>query len=171
MRWHALHAFADTFNGYYKNGTEGTRDYRYFAGLYVILRIVPSLAGLGLSKQYYFMVVITCCAIVSLLFALLRPYKSDWINIWDSVLFASLTFALLWVVYSLYVASLPFEVVGVIATVPLVYIITFVVHKYKTVFQKCCVFLNKCRPNPQFEPDRLLNPEEYRQLLPNAFQT
>ena len=26
VRWLALHAFADTFNGYYKNGTEGTRD-------------------------------------------------------------------------------------------------------------------------------------------------
>ena len=32
VRWLALHAFADTFNGYYKNGTEGTRDYRYFSG-------------------------------------------------------------------------------------------------------------------------------------------
>ena len=40
VRWLALHAFADTFNGYYKNGTQGTRDYRYFAGLYLILRTV-----------------------------------------------------------------------------------------------------------------------------------
>ena len=43
VRWHALHAFADTFNGYYKNGTEGTRDYRYFAGLYIMFRILPLL--------------------------------------------------------------------------------------------------------------------------------
>ena len=40
VRWHALHAFADTFQGCYKNGTEGTKDYRYFAGLYLIFRIV-----------------------------------------------------------------------------------------------------------------------------------
>ena len=49
VRWLALHAFADAFqgyfNGYYKNGTDGTRDYRYFAGLYIIFRILPLLIG------------------------------------------------------------------------------------------------------------------------------
>ena len=43
VKWLALHAFTDTFNGYYKNGTEGTRDYRYFAGLYIIFRLLPLL--------------------------------------------------------------------------------------------------------------------------------
>ena len=31
-----LHAFADVFQGCYKNGTNGTRDCRYFAGLYTL---------------------------------------------------------------------------------------------------------------------------------------
>ena len=89
MRWHALHAFADTFNGYYKNGTEGIRDYHYFAGLYVLLRIVHSSVAavvvLRFIGPYSWMVLTICFAVVSLLFALLRPYKNNWINIWDSV--------------------------------------------------------------------------------------
>ena len=166
VRWHGLHAFADTFNGYYKNGTEGTRDYRYFAGLYVIFRILTST--INLINQYYWMVIITCSSIVSLLFAILRPYKEGWINIWDSVVFALLAFSLFWVFYARYIVSHLFEIVGVIAFVPFIYIICYVTFKYTNALQKCCAFLNKYRANPQLEPDRLLNPEEYRQLLPNV---
>ena len=32
VRWHALHIFADAFQGQYKDGTTGTPDWRYFAG-------------------------------------------------------------------------------------------------------------------------------------------
>ena len=35
IKWQFLHTFADAFQGCYKNGTNGTRDYRYFAGLYL----------------------------------------------------------------------------------------------------------------------------------------
>ena len=167
VRWLALHAFADTFNGYYKNGTEGTRDHRYFAGLYLIFRILPLLIVLRISL-YTWILRIVSCAIVSLLFALLRPYKDNWINIWDSVAFALFNFSLFWVMYAQYVASLPFEVVGAIATLPLIYIIVFIVYKYRSILQQCYVFLKTYRANPPFEPDRLINPEEYGQLLPNA---
>ena len=44
IRWQFLHTFADVFQGGYKNGTNGTWDYRYFAGLYLLLRIVLLLA-------------------------------------------------------------------------------------------------------------------------------
>ena len=173
VRWLALHAFADTFNGYYKNGTEGTRDCRYFAGLYVILRIVHSsvtaIVVLRFIGPYSWMVITICFAVVSLLFALLRPYKNNWINIWDSVVFGLLSFSYFWMVYAKYVVRLPLEVIGVIAVVPFVYIVAFILHKmYINTFKSCCVLPNKCRANPQFEPHRLHNPEEYRQLLPNA---
>ena len=39
-RWLALHAFADVFKGCYRNGTNGTKDCRYFAGLYLVLRVL-----------------------------------------------------------------------------------------------------------------------------------
>ena len=40
VRWQFLHTFADAFQGCYRNGTIGTHDYRYFAGLYLFFRIV-----------------------------------------------------------------------------------------------------------------------------------
>ena len=168
MRWLALHAFADTFNGYYKNGTEGTRDYRYFAGVYLTLRVVPLSNILGFNDAYLWMLVIPCFSVVSLLFAILRPYKNNWINFWDSVVFALIAFSFFWVMCAQYIVSLPFEVVGVIVTVPFMYIIIYVMFRYTKVLRKCCVFLNKYRANPQLEPDRPQNPEEYGQLLPNA---
>ena len=112
VRWHGLHAFADTFTGYYKNGTDGTRDYRYFAGLYLTLRVVLLLTLLAVSGPYYWMLVITCFSVTSLLFAILRPYKNNWINVWDSVTFALIAFGLLWIMYATYIANLPFEVIG-----------------------------------------------------------
>ena len=169
VRWLALHAFADTFNGYYKNGTEGTRDYRYFAGLYLMFRILPvlSISWMIIFKSNW-MIEILSYALVSLLFALLRPYKDNWINIWDSVLFGLISFSFVWVMYAEYIASLPVEVLGVISTVPLIYIVVFVVHRYRNAFRNCCAFLNRYRANPPFEPDRLINPEECGQRLPSA---
>ena len=158
VRWLALHAFADTFNGYYKNGTKGTRDYRYFAGLYVILRIVllpPN--NLGFIYQYYWILTVVCSAVTSLLFAILRPYKENWINVLDSLGFALLTFGLLFIMYAKYIASLPLEVVGVITTLPFIYIIVYVMYKHTNAFQNCYVFLNKCRANVQFGQHMLLN--------------
>ena len=36
----SLHTFMDAFQGHYKNGTNGTRDLRFFSGLYLLLRHV-----------------------------------------------------------------------------------------------------------------------------------
>ena len=168
VKWHVLHAFADTFNGYYKNGTEGTRDYRYFAGLYIMFRLLPLLLVLQIGL-YNWIIPIVSCAIASLLSALLRPYKDNWINIWDSVLFGLFSFSFFWLMYAEHTARLPFDVVGAIATVPFIYIVVFVVHRYRNVFRPRCVFLNKCRGNPLFESDRRQHSEEYRQFLPSAY--
>ena len=40
INWHPLHAFADAFNGCYKNGTNGTWDMRYFGSFYLLFRVV-----------------------------------------------------------------------------------------------------------------------------------
>ena len=157
VRWLALRAFADTFNGYYKNGTEGTRDYRYFAGLYLILRVVLQLLILGFLGPYYWLLVVICCGVASTVFAILRPYKDNNVNVWDSVLFALLTYGLMWVMYARYIASLPFEVAGAIGTTPFIFVTVYIMYKHTNAFQKCYKFLNKCRANPPLEPDRLLN--------------
>ena len=73
--------------------------------------------------------------------------------------------------YNEYIASVPLEIVGAIAFVPFVYFtvyIAYLVFCHVSILQRCQRFLRKYRTNAQLEPDRLVNPEEYRQLLPNA---
>ena len=99
----ALHAFADVLQGCYKNGINGTRDCRYFAGLYLLLRIVllPALYDGSIFCFYDEMVSIVCLVTASLLFLLFRSYKnSSWL-IWDSIAFSLFAFVLFCIMYSL----------------------------------------------------------------------
>ena len=40
LRCLPLHIFMDAFQGCYKNGTKGTRDYRFFSAVYLLLRLM-----------------------------------------------------------------------------------------------------------------------------------
>ena len=74
IRWQFLHTFADAFQGCYKNGTSGTWDCRYFAGLYLLIRIV-ALVVFIVSANYQWLIytsttpcycVLTICLLSSL---------------------------------------------------------------------------------------------------------
>ena len=79
-----LHTFIDTFQGHYKNGTNGTRDLRFFSGLYLLLRVVV-YASTVLSYQFgsyaYTTIII---AVLSVSVALAQPYKEYIYNVIDS---------------------------------------------------------------------------------------
>ena len=171
VRWDALHAFADTFQGCYKNGTEGTKDYRYFAGLYLIFRIVLLIGITNFNGSYGWFIVILSSSTASLLFALLRPYKNNWFNIWDSLVFALITLAEFSIAYTQNIATIPLQPLGTILTsAPFVYISIYVVYKvmnWTNVVQRCHFFMNK-RRTTSMEADRLVNPDEYRRLLPSV---
>jgi len=54
LRCGTLHIFMDSFQGCYKNGTSGTRDCRYFAGFYLLIRIaLMGVYALTHSIIYY----------------------------------------------------------------------------------------------------------------------
>ena len=79
-----LHTFMDTFQGHYKNGTNGTRDLRFFSGLYLLLRVVV-YASTVLSFQFGSYAYTTVfIAVLSVSVALARPYKEYIYNIIDS---------------------------------------------------------------------------------------
>ena len=165
-RWLALHAFADVFQGCYKNGTNGTRDCRYFAGLYLVLRIVLLLAMYGGSVfgMYDEMVAIVCLVIAALVFLLFCPYKDNfWLNVWDSTLLSLTAFAVFCNMYARYIAPVPFQVLGVLATIPLIYFIMYVAYKLLawTRAHKMCKKTKKRSTRQSQEPHRLLHPEEY----------
>ena len=90
-----LHTFMDIFQGHYKNGTNGTRDLRFFSGLYLLLRGVvyaSTVVAFQISSYAYTTVVITTLAVSV---ALAQPYKKQKYNIIDTILLT--TTALLYV--------------------------------------------------------------------------
>ena len=164
-----LHAFADVFQGCYKNGTNGTRDCRYFAGLYLILRIIlvlllPNGSVFGFYNQ---MIAIVCLVIASLLFLFYRPYRDrSWLNLWDSVLFSLFAFAILCYEHTRYIANVPLEITGVIFLLPLVYFVIYAMYKllvWIKSFQLCKKRNSDRRVLESPEPDRLANPNKYGQ--------
>jgi len=74
-RWHALRIFIDAFQGCYKDGTNGTRDCRYFAVLHFLVRFLLFIIfGFTLNELFYAAAVIVLVG-VGVLIAIMKPYK------------------------------------------------------------------------------------------------
>ena len=108
------------------------------------------------------MVSIVCLVTASLLVLIFQPYKdSSWLNIWDSSLLSIIAFTVLCIMYTEYVAVVPFEVVEVIAALPFVYLIIVATYKLLT-WMKALRICKRHQPIPESqEPDRLTHPEKY----------
>ena len=83
----------DAFQGCYKDGTNGTRDFRYFAGLQLALRLLFPFIFLFIRKS---MICLFSCAVVLglyiTLFVIVQPYKNTLYNKTDVPLLMSLLF-------------------------------------------------------------------------------
>ena len=70
-----MHTFVEAFQGYFKDGTDGTKDCRWFAAFYLIIRVVTYVAfGFGLVAMS-FSVLLILYSIVVFLVAIFCPYK------------------------------------------------------------------------------------------------
>ena len=80
-----LHTFVESFAGYYKDGTEpGTKDSRYFASLFLLLRITFYIA-LGITENLSFVIIFcSACTFFTILFVICKPYKAQY-SIYNSV--------------------------------------------------------------------------------------
>ena len=104
LRSLALHTFVDAFQGCYKDGTNGTRDCRYFAALQLVLRLLFPLTFLfteelitsGFLSFIFLVLYIT-------LFVISQPYKDAVYNKTDIPLLMALLFIPVTVYYSMLV--------------------------------------------------------------------
>ena len=80
-----LHTFVESFTGYYKDGTEpGTKDCRYFASLFLLLRIIFYIA-FGITENISFIIIFSsACTFFTILFVMCKPYKGQY-SIYNSV--------------------------------------------------------------------------------------
>ena len=87
-RWDILHHIMDMFQGSYKDGTEGTSDYRYFSALHLLLRSgLEILFALSFLTNYRIQLSnwkwISCGifhVFLGMIFLSITPYKKTWMN-------------------------------------------------------------------------------------------
>ena len=182
IRWQFLHTFADAFQGGYKNGTSGTWDYRFFAGLYLLLRIVLLVAFI-FPVTYQWLIQIPLPVIVSLLFAYFRPYKNNYFNIIDGLVFVLLALTIYFIMYAIKANPFPIQILFVVGLIPLLYFISCILYKILSrvpLFNTCCSRIRKVlqgrNENQHLHiergdnieedlPDRIVNPHMYQPLL------
>ena len=128
FRWHVLHTFVDSFQGCYKNGTQaGTRDYRWFASLYFVSRIVYFILY-SISDKIVFSCFGMMIQILHItLLSTLLPFKNfNAINIILMQLLALMGLTVLVISFALFLAPQYMQVLYVLATVfgcvPLLYV-------------------------------------------------
>ena len=80
----SLHIFMDSFQGHFKNGTNGTRDFRYFSALYLLLRglvYASTVLAYQIDSYAYTTVVLI---IFTVIVASVRPHKAHSYTINDT---------------------------------------------------------------------------------------
>ena len=89
-RWDILHMIMDTFQGWYKDGTEDTYDYRPLSALYMLLRVVIvgeflTVIGVNLHSDGKLKWFVTGLIHILLgtFFFIAKPYKKQWMNVID----------------------------------------------------------------------------------------
>ena len=89
--WQMLTSLGDVFTGLYKNGTTNKLDYRYFAGFYLLLRII--ILVLHIIPNGYAIIITQAClfGIFSGAIMIFRPHKRDLNNFTEFFIFISLT--------------------------------------------------------------------------------
>ena len=100
-RWHALHMFVESFQGQYKDGTNGTRDFRMISALFLILRI------LILATFHNYSLWVLAGRRITLIYAIcfyavVRPYKRNIGNSVDVLILASLNTSVLLLLLAFY---------------------------------------------------------------------
>lgn len=82
-----IRMFAHSCHGCFKNGLNGTRDCRHFAGAYLLLRITLFLCKTAIINPVaQWIMVAFCFAVATIMIGLYRPYKNPYLSALDFVL-------------------------------------------------------------------------------------
>ena len=102
--WQPLHMFVEKFQGDYKDGTQGTYDYRFLSGIYLLFRIYLAVqfhSSIYLNGGFYTWNDASILFFFPTLFlALVQPYKKRYMNTLESLIFA-----ICWLINCCYIKS------------------------------------------------------------------
>ena len=185
-RWHALHMFMESFQGQYKDGTNGTHDFRMVSASFFILRILIVITFL--NRNYYTQTPacqIAMLASVTCFYAIARPHKSNSMNTVDIlILFLVEILSLVTINSSPKHFTFAILISTLLLGIPHMVLIFYICHiftrntgitqylrgKYKTFVQAIKHTGTDVEDESCIDslPDRVLNPEEYEPLLPTT---
>ena len=93
LRKEILISLGDAFTGAYKDGSKNTRDYRYFAGYYLFLRVIVlclHYIPYGYNGQIFLLSQLSLFLLFEGMIAVFRPYKKNRHNFCDLLIFVFL---------------------------------------------------------------------------------
>ena len=191
-RWHVLHMFVESFQGQYKDGTNGTRDFRMVSASFLILRILYLTIFMDPHHLDPPASVYSCITFAGAtgFYALTRPYRSSVknnIDILILLLLEGLSFAFYIVMYhTISTTSTRTIVIStlLIAVPHMILILCICNSLVKKVGLTQCLKKNyktlklymlparwsdadvESESDTGSLPDRLVNPQEYEPVLP-----
>ena len=192
-RWHALHMFVESFQGQYKDGTNGTYDFRMVSASFLILRISTLFLFLNHHRLLSHTSILqgACFVCATCIHAITKPYKLNFMNNVDIVILFLLEILILvtssspspYITHLILASTL-------LLLVPHMILIFYICHKFakkigitqclERMYQtlKRCVQATRhtsevgedveAESDTGSLPDRLINPGEYEPLLPTT---
>ena len=131
-----LKIFMDIFQGSFKDGTQGTRDCRWFSTLYLLLRVILMCIYSSIPTEFYYPIAILVLLAVAFLILAIQPQKRTIHNSID--IFQLLVLASWYLTqYTIMTASLEWEkrfavaAYGVVSLVPVAYFMAI-------IMEHCC---------------------------------
>ena len=178
----ALRTFVEIFQGCFKDGTNGTRDYRYFSGFYFMLRIIPLLIYIiGTTPGAYASGSACLYSATAAVLVVLQPYKKHFHNTVDAVMFIIMAamFQLLvsqtrYFVITGHTSVESLVMIDILYMLPLMYIVLHLLHWMATTNAvrkimrrlqciSCVYHHSEARTAGYYGsiPDRMVNPINY----------
>ena len=77
LNFQSLHFLMNAFNGHFKDSTKGTFDCRFFAAIFLFMRILISIEYVTIYFNYHTSVIITCTAL-AITVAVVQPYRKQY---------------------------------------------------------------------------------------------
>ena len=179
IRRQPVDAFVNCFQGYYKDGTNGTRDCRYFSVTFFLIQIILMSSFVITKSIYCFLLGAIVTVVVMFVVVAVQPYKEQFktYTLADSFMLSivALVFITATAVDEASVKSIFFRnpsiiFFGVLECIPALYmigLIIWLIFVKKKLHRKLCCICSNVKDYEEFHntdglPDRIENPRIYQ---------
>ena len=149
-KWSTLRVCLDTYQGYYKDGTNGTMDCRWFSCIYLLVRLLLLSVFNFVTNSYFYALAAIIFLLMTLLHVVVKPYRENFHQYNNVHTLLSLNMAVLFMtVVCIDISSLQsfhtkiFSIVicGLILTSFLIYALGHLLHRIYLLLARSCRFI------------------------------